>query len=112
MDNFGVGDNLAKPERVRVGGGLLNTPSGYLENIIKIAVGGTHVLALDKDGTVWTWGLNSSGQLGQGDTVLRNLPTKMRYLGTIIENIDDIATTASGSVVKDASGRLYAVRKY
>lgn len=36
----------------------------YLTDIRKIEVGAQHVVALRKDGTVWTWGLNSSGQLG------------------------------------------------
>lgn len=40
----------------------------YLTDIRKIEVGAQHVVALRKDGTVWTWGLNSAGQLGIGNT--------------------------------------------
>ena len=32
----------------------------------KIFIGSNHMIALKVDGTVWTWGLNSSGQLGNG----------------------------------------------
>jgi uncharacterized repeat protein (TIGR01451 family) len=34
-------------------------------------------LALKNDGTLWAWGLNSSGQLGLGDTNNRNVPTQV-----------------------------------
>jgi alpha-tubulin suppressor-like RCC1 family protein len=33
-----------------------------------IAVGGDHACSLKPDGTTWSWGLGSSGQLGQGST--------------------------------------------
>jgi alpha-tubulin suppressor-like RCC1 family protein len=39
-----------------------------LTNVVAIAAGGHHSLALKNDGTVWAWGDNSYGQLGnQGD---------------------------------------------
>ena len=31
-----------------------------LENIIQVSAGSNHILALDKDGTVWAWGYNTS----------------------------------------------------
>ena len=37
-----------------------------LSDIITIAAGSGHSLALDKDGTVWAWGDNMFGQLGTG----------------------------------------------
>jgi hypothetical protein len=40
----------------------------YLNNINDIATGGYHNLALKSDGTVWAWGWNSNGQLGNGTT--------------------------------------------
>jgi alpha-tubulin suppressor-like RCC1 family protein len=42
-----------------------------------IATGGGHVLALKADGSIWSWGLNSSGQLGLGDTVNVSDPTQV-----------------------------------
>ena len=33
--------------------------------VVDIAVGGMHVAALDKDGRVWTWGVNDQGSLGR-----------------------------------------------
>jgi hypothetical protein len=37
-----------------------------LTNVTAIAAGGVHSLALKSDGTVWAWGGNESGQLGDG----------------------------------------------
>ena len=35
-----------------------------LTNVIAIAAGGLHTLALKSDGTVWGWGYNGQGELG------------------------------------------------
>lgn len=39
-----------------------------------VAGGASHSLALKFDGTVWAWGLNTNGQLGDGTTTLRTAP--------------------------------------
>jgi alpha-tubulin suppressor-like RCC1 family protein len=36
----------------------------YLQNVVAVAAGGWHSLALKSDGTVWAWGYNYYGQLG------------------------------------------------
>lgn len=40
--------------------------------IVDIAVGGMHVAALDKEGRVWTWGVNDQGSLGRDTKVDQN----------------------------------------
>jgi hypothetical protein len=42
-----------------------------------VAAGGFHAMALLDDGSVVTWGLNDSGQLGLGDVTTRSTPTKV-----------------------------------
>jgi alpha-tubulin suppressor-like RCC1 family protein len=37
-----------------------------LSNVIAIAAGGAHTVALKKDGSVWAWGDNEHGQIGYG----------------------------------------------
>jgi hypothetical protein len=45
-------------------------PTGpYLSEVTAISGGGNHSLALLKNGTVKAWGLNGSGQLGDGTTI-------------------------------------------
>jgi len=39
-----------------------------ISGITKIAAGAEHILALKDDGTVWAWGWNGFGQLGDGTT--------------------------------------------
>ena len=34
-------------------------------------------MALKSDGTLWTWGQNTYGQLGDGETTIRPLPAKV-----------------------------------
>lgn len=44
---------------------------------IKIAAGDSHTLAIRIDGTLWAWGRNDYGQLGDGSTVNKNTPTQI-----------------------------------
>jgi alpha-tubulin suppressor-like RCC1 family protein len=37
-----------------------------VSNVVELVSGAYHVCALEKDGTVWCWGLNDKGQLGGG----------------------------------------------
>ncbi len=43
---------------------------------ISIAGGGFHTIALKSDGSLWSWGANSSGQLGDGTTIDKHSPSK------------------------------------
>ena len=43
---------------------------GYLENIVAIAAGYWHSLAIDANGTIWTWGKGSAGRLGLGNKTI------------------------------------------
>jgi alpha-tubulin suppressor-like RCC1 family protein len=46
-----------------------------VNGLISIAAGSAHAVALKSDGTVWTWGANGNGQLGDGTTnPLRSSP--------------------------------------
>ena len=42
-----------------------------LSSVVAIAAGIDHNLAVKSDGTVWAWGRNSYGQLGDGTTTDR-----------------------------------------
>ena len=45
-----------------------------LTGVAAVAAGGRHTVAVKNDGTVWAWGNNDSGQLGDGTTVNRLAP--------------------------------------
>lgn len=54
-----------------------------LRDVIAIAGGGYHSLVLKSDGTVWTWGNNVYGQLGDRTRTSRNTPVQVRFLGGV-----------------------------
>src|SRR3954468_4767834 len=49
-----------------------------------IAAGGSHTVALKNDGTVWTWGYNQNGQLGDGTTTQRTAPVQVSGLSGVV----------------------------
>jgi len=80
-----------------------------LSNIVKIAVGTDHVVALTNDGKVYSWGQNTYGQLGQNDTTSSNYAKIV--LGTdgqsYLTGIVDISASAYGSMALDKNGNVY-----
>jgi alpha-tubulin suppressor-like RCC1 family protein len=48
-----------------------------LNDVIAIAAGSIHNLALKADGSVWAWGANSNGQLGDGTNENRSIPVQV-----------------------------------
>jgi hypothetical protein len=44
--------------------------------IVDVAVGGMHVAALDKEGIVWTWGVNDQGSLGRDTKAINDVTMK------------------------------------
>jgi alpha-tubulin suppressor-like RCC1 family protein len=54
-----------------------------LSGIIAIAGGMNHSLALKSDGTVWAWGYNSTGQLGNGTTNDSYSPVQVTGLSSV-----------------------------
>ncbi|CAL5014343.1 unnamed protein product [Urochloa decumbens] len=69
----GAQGNLVSPTRLRplVGVDIRFVGSGCTA---------CHCVALDAEGRCYTWGRNEKGQLGHGDTLLRNLPTVVSQL--------------------------------
>jgi len=54
-----------------------------LGDVLTISAGDHHVLALRADGSVWSWGGNSHGQLGDGKRDLRDRPWQIAGLAKI-----------------------------
>lgn len=48
-----------------------------LTDVTSIAAGGAVSRALRRDGSYWAWGENNQGQLGDGTTIRRTLPTQI-----------------------------------
>ena len=43
---------------------LVNTPTKIMENVIDVSLGGGHAMAITSDNTLWGWGYNRYGQVG------------------------------------------------
>jgi len=52
----------------------LEPVAGLEEDVVALAAGARHNLAITSDGVLWTWGDNSGGQLGDGTLTNRRLP--------------------------------------
>ncbi|MCE9574879.1 MAG: tandem-95 repeat protein [Deltaproteobacteria bacterium] len=50
---------------------------GNLTTWAAVSAGFYHSCAIRTDGTIWCWGLNDKGQLGDNTTTLRNAPTQV-----------------------------------
>jgi len=74
-----------------------------LSGVVKIAVSAYHSLALKSDGTVWAWGANWSGQLGDGTTVESNTPVQVAGLTDVIA----ISSVGYHSVALKADGTVW-----
>jgi len=63
---YQLGDGGVVSERDLPGKVKNYTGTGELQDVIAVAAGRYHTVALKKDGTVWAWGYNNTGQLGDG----------------------------------------------
>jgi alpha-tubulin suppressor-like RCC1 family protein len=79
----------------------------YKIDIIKIACGASHTLALSAKGNVWAFGNNEYGQLGTGDTKDTMIPKAIKD----ITNIVDFACGGTHSALVNANGHVYAFGK-
>lgn len=75
-----------------------------ISGIKTIAAGWNHTLGIKNDGTLWAWGGNSSGQLGDGTTTDRTLPVQVGA-GT---TWSAIAAGNSFSLALKSDGTLWA----
>lgn len=81
------------------------TPVSGLSGIKAISGGlGYHSMALTENGTVWTWGKNDNGELGNGTTVQQNSPV-------LVIGLSDVTAIAAGgyySLALKSDGTVWA----
>lgn len=75
-----------------------------ISDVIEVSAGMYHTLALKADGTVWAWGNNTSGQLGNGTNYINsNKPIQVAGLSNIIS----ISANGGYSVALKDDGTLF-----
>ena len=87
---LGDGTNTNQNEPMQVGSDIDWASASASEN--------NHSLAMKKDGTLWSWGSNNYGQLGDGTNTDKNLPEKIsmsytEYISYLQSQLDDADTT-------------------
>jgi alpha-tubulin suppressor-like RCC1 family protein len=84
--------------------------SGFLTDVIAIAEGSEFSLALKSDGTVWAWGDNWDGRLGNGTFDVSPLPVQVKdSTGTgYLSGIVAIATLNSTGLALKSDGTVWA----
>ncbi|HBE06182.1 MAG TPA: hypothetical protein DCY85_06795 [Firmicutes bacterium] len=50
-----------------------------LNGVMAIAGGGYHTIALKADCSIWAWGSNSTGQLGDGSNANSSVPVAVQF---------------------------------
>jgi alpha-tubulin suppressor-like RCC1 family protein len=69
-----------------------------ISDVVAIAAGDEYSLALKKDGTVWAWGSNFYGELGDGTTT-----------GTSKDNISIVQVKGLNNVIAISAGSYYSI---
>ena len=69
-----------------------------------VAAGVQHSLALKDDGSVWSWGTNTKGQLGDGTVLLRGVPVQVSSLANVVA----IAAGDAHSLALESDGTVWA----
>lgn len=67
----------------QLGNGIFNSATANVTQVgtatdwLEVSAGNRFSLAIKTNGTLWSWGLNSTGQLGQNNVVNLNLPAQV-----------------------------------
>jgi len=62
-------------------------PVSVMQNVVQVSVGSMHTMAITDDGSLWGWGRNNFGELGDGTTISRTRPIKI---------MDDVIQVSAG----------------
>ncbi|MCO1602121.1 RCC1 domain-containing protein [Desulfosporosinus nitroreducens] len=76
---------------------------GVTHSFIAASGGSQSMLALNSDGTVWGWGINQNGQIGDGSTDTR--PYRVKVTG--LADVKAIASGSTHSVALQRDGEVF-----
>lgn len=76
-----------------------------ISDVLLLSAGYTHTLALKNDGTLWAWGTNGDGELGNGDTNDSALPVQVAIDPNL--NLVQVSAGSAFSCALDDQGRVW-----
>ena len=106
INTGGNGANKLIPAQVKGANG-----EGYLSDIVAVSAGSSHSIALKSDGSVWGFGYNGSGQLGDGTTSgsrVTPVQTKGANGSGYLADIVTVATGDNHSLALKTDGSLWS----
>jgi len=82
---------------------------GLMTDVTDVCSGVYHTVCVRRDGSVWCWGLNDDGQLGDGTTEKRNSPVQVRGLAGkgFLAGIVSVAAGAKHCVALAEDGTVW-----
>jgi alpha-tubulin suppressor-like RCC1 family protein len=73
-------------------------------DVVQVAAGSGHGLALRSDGTVWAWGSNGAGELGDGTRTSRSTAAQV----TGLTGVTQVAASSDFSLALRSDGTVWA----
>lgn len=92
-------------------GGKYSSSPDYalsLDSVIKLSAGASHTLALKSDGTLWAWGYNAAGQLGNNTFDDHAVPTIMLKTEAMSQSPKVVSAGYYHSLVLLQDGTVFA----
>lgn len=75
------------PDESETSAKLVEAPLFDDKNVITVSCGARHSTILTEDGSLFSWGWNKYGQLGLGDTIDRNIPSRVTVSEYLLRNV-------------------------
>jgi alpha-tubulin suppressor-like RCC1 family protein len=101
------GDNTTSPVQVPIPN-RVTTPTRLGKHAV--AVGAGVYAVIDTEGQVWTWGVNWNGRLGDGTTISRLIPARVKKSSSPDDYLTGIVSVAAGGgtmAAIDADGTVW-----
>ena len=97
----GTTDDKEEPVQIQI-----KTKTGT--KFTQVSVGSYHTMALDSEGSLWAWGWNEYGQLGDGTTTDKKEPVQIQIKTKPGTKFTQVAAGYAYSLAIDSEGNLWA----
>lgn len=103
MDNAGKLGNGHRGTQKGVDGNIIQTaPIKIMSDVVYVSAGVNHTAAIKKDGSLWTWGNNNDGQLGNG------VEDKSSYVPVkVLDNVASVQCSDNNTLAVKKDGSLW-----
>lgn len=78
------------------------TPVQIMNGVKSVVAGGLYTLAIKEDGTLWAWGINNYGQLGDGTSTVKGTPVQ------VMSSVKSVVAGFSHTLAIKEDGMLWA----